>query len=262
MKEENLESWNQFIDIAIDAIEGAKINGRVPFYKEPLFRGQADSRWKLESTLYRYLNGDIKCRLYDNNMRVVATQIKTVTGIDLEFEDWQNIDLSLGAAPNLEAMSWLRQNGYPSPLVDWSRSPYVASFFAFNEVYSDSVSIYAYVETETGTRTSSGYDPTINSVGKWLSTDKKHHLQQSRYTFCWKECEDDFCYTSHEEGVVKDESDPEQTNVIKYNLPSSERPMVLDALAKMNINLYSLFETPESLLKVLAQDTGLKALHS
>lgn len=254
MNEQKLDSWDEFLEIANRAIENAKVAGKVPLYKEPLFRGQANSCWALESTLYRFMKDDTECEQYDRNMRIAVTQIKTVTGIDLTYDSWKPIDSSLCIVANLEAMTWLRQNGYPSPLIDWSRSPYVASFFAFNKASKDTVSIYTYVESKTGARTSSPDRATINSVGPCIPTDRKHHLQQSRYTYCWKKNNDSYSYTSHEAGVEADESDPEQTIVTKYIIPASEREIVLETLTRMNTTMYSLFETTESLLQTLARE--------
>ena len=44
-------------------------------------------------------------------------------------------------------MAYLRHHGFPSPLLDWSRSAYVAAYFAFNKAVEASngrVSIYVF----------------------------------------------------------------------------------------------------------------------
>src|SRR5579871_975887 len=36
--------------------------------------------------------------------------------------------------PGYDYMAYLRHHGFPSPLLDWTRSPYVAAFFAFRDL--------------------------------------------------------------------------------------------------------------------------------
>ena len=260
MEEVTLSSWDEFLDKANCAMadRNGPSGGRLST-KEPLFRGHAKSTWQLETTLDRFTGGIISCRRYDDTIRSTANAVRTVSGVTLEFDDFKEVEHVFDPPPNINAMAWLRQNGFPSPLLDWSKSPYVASFFAFNDAdkdVSDFVSIYVYIESETGVRTTNPETPTIATIGEWLSTDKKHYLQQSRYTVSreYNPGTKASSYSSHQTAIKEDKSDSEQNNVIKYNIPACEREVVLGQLRKMNVTEYSLFETTESLLNVLARD--------
>ena len=133
------------------------------------------------TSLERSICKERECHRYDLDMRTAATTISTVSGVNLDFEDWIPIEHAHKPIQNYNPMAWLRQNGFPSPLLDWSRSPYVASFFAFDSVdfaITEKISIYSFIETKTGSRsgTRPADAPLVTSVGPWLSTDKKHYL--------------------------------------------------------------------------------------
>lgn len=88
-----------------------------------VFRGHASSKWDLRTTLdraYAFASDTERDR--------------RVTDLLAEFRI-QGIRLGFGAnnLPTGEALELLaRHHGLPSPLLDWSGSPYIAGFFAFD----------------------------------------------------------------------------------------------------------------------------------
>ena len=141
------------------------------------------------------------------------------------------------------------------PLLDWSRSAFIAAFFAFrdaNSKRSNYVAVFEYVGYTNAGKSLRPTEATITQCGTWIGTDKKHFLQQSEYTVCRKKALDGLDYVSHEEAFERGEKD--QDILVKYLIPVSERDRVLRKLRHMNINPYSLFESTESLLEYLKSD--------
>jgi hypothetical protein len=163
-------------------------------------------------------------------------------------------------------LAHLRHNGFPSPLLDWSRSPYVAAYFAFSGAESDSVAIYVYLESPDGIKGGGSGFPAIRTLGPYMRTHRRHFRQQSTYTVCANFLKDDFDnsyawrFVSHE-NVFNSRPPTRQDLLWKIVIPATERGRVLNLLDEFNLNAYSLFGSEESLMETLAyREIDLKPL--
>jgi hypothetical protein len=268
MKKKDLNSWEEFEE-QLKRLENERLEKKSSS-KFP-YRGQGRKSYKLKTTLERNFQKKLSLKEYHHLIFVVKPQIESFTGTDWNilsypdgFDNWL-INNHGNALPHafssiefLETYSYmidLRHYGFPSPLLDWSSSPYVAAYFSFRDIQQldEDVSIYIYLEIarELGSKSRDSRMPHIHRFGPYVKTDRRHFIQQSQYTVCIiLENEGEWRYTSHEEAFAR--NDPNQDVLWKFNIPYSERLKVLKLLDNYNINALSLFGSKESLMETMA----------
>ncbi len=259
MKEKKIDRWEDFeieISSIFESIKKKRAETRMPV-SHPLFRGHANACWKLETTLERYTARPYTMRDYYKVIRAVRPAVESFTerswNLSDDYDDYDIDEEFPCAPPGYDFMIYLRHHGFPSPLLDWTRSPYIAAFFAFHSKAPSedkSVAIYSYVEYYEGVKTWSGDEATIVGLGPYVTTHKRHYNQQSEYTICKKFVSNKYIYCNHKEAFESNEIG--QDLLTKYLITRSERAKVLERLNIMNINSYSLFGHEESLMETLA----------
>ena len=255
MEVKELNSWEEFekqIDDTFANLEKPRKQKELLCTSEPLFRGQSNAKWFLETTLDR-IQKKVSCSKYYRIMQIIRPTIETCALRRWSLPSkYKEPEQRFWVSPRgYKFMIYLRHHKFPSPLLDWTRSPYIAAFFAFNEMPKaiKEAAIFTYTETAGYGKEGCGEDAMISTSGSTVAADKRHYLQQCDYTTCTKK-EDETVYWSHND--VFAENNEEQDLLIKYILPVSERKKVLKKLDLMNINAYSLFDTEESLMDTLS----------
>lgn len=234
-----------------------------------LFRGLSSSKWKLETTYERWLPGTPGIFSFNGYYRIalkVKSQIESFsdnrwegsenpTDDEFQFNYYNSIDERL---PYYSYLVYLRHHGFPSPLLDWSSSEYVAAYFAFQkeqgEIGSndDKVAVYVYCERPKRIKSGSEGTPTIKRLGPYVTTHPRHFNQKSEYTICGNFIENKWSFVPHHD-VFDDPSKPvNQDHLWKLVIPSNERSNFLKKFDQFNLNQYSLFQTEEAMLDVLA----------
>jgi hypothetical protein len=263
MKTLELKSFSDFEvwveDLKKEQTE-ARLNSR-KHYSTLLFRGQGDESWKLSTTLERYSDSVKSLGQYLKSADRIKLQVELHTG-----KKWDPIlrdgfvidddDREFHAhLPSLEYLVYLRHHGFPSPLLDWTRSPYIAALFAFSECPNNAdgkIAIYVYQEYAGTAKTYSNDRPFIQSIGRYIDTHKRHSIQQAQYTICLTQQKqfNSFNYTIHPHDEYRNLEN--QDHIYKITLPKNEKLKMLAKLDQFNLNFYSLYGDETSLMSTLA----------
>jgi hypothetical protein len=200
----------------------------------PLFRGLARSDWRLETTLDRLCPDERSFLEYYRKAVACKGAVEMLTG-----RRWDNVpdygelrekaeeDLDrlttilTGQQEILEFLLYLRHHGLPSPLLDWTASPYVPAFFAFdtpgvNE--ADRVGVYAFVRGRSGGIFNKS-ERTIDLVGRYGRSHARHLYQQSSYTMCIEKKPADYLIQRHDDEVMAEAAAPDGT-ALKFTIPA------------------------------------------
>lgn len=224
-----------------------------------LFRGHACASWSLETTLERFGKRDLSLDDYVRYLSRVKPGIQAYTDRNFSF-DWHNpkdTSVAFGIsqvgflAGQYEFMVYLRHHGFPTPLLDWSRSLYVALYFACaGGATSDYSALYMYAENVGFGKGGIVGAPEIATLGQYVTAHKRHFVQQSEYTACIAKANDDWYFHTHEAamGTSSDQHD----RLVKVLIPARLRTDILRKLDAMNINAFSLFGSEEALMQTLA----------
>ncbi|MHB8754347.1 MAG: FRG domain-containing protein [Candidatus Acidiferrales bacterium] len=261
MEPRNLNTWEEFEKELSDIrAEYDQSHAKFSSSSSLLFRGHEKSCWLLSTTLDRKRER----MLFKDYYRVIANirpQIETLTDKEWSIPSYVEVenavkeydkfsgDLLFGRCPGYAYMAYLRHHGFPSPLLDWTRSPYIAAFFAFNKATEDSnsrVSIYVFGETSP---VSGSDQPGLYRYGPYVSTHRRHVLQQSEYTLCARFSSEWF-FEKYD--TIFDPGRHQRGLCWKITLPTTERTKVLRMLDRYNLNAFSLFGSEDSMMDMLA----------
>jgi hypothetical protein len=224
-----------------------------------LFRGQSDATWRLTTTLERAGHKEMSFASYYEVVNRIKPEIETLMGTNWEtplnpdmnrlLRDYGSLMEALQRPDVYRYLVHLRHHGFPSPLLDWTRSQYIAAYFAFAQPAKSAdglKSIYIFSERSEFTKNDR---PRIVRLGPYIRSHRRHFLQQSDYSICVL-----FNNVLHFEphDKVFGLGCPHQDILAKINIPSTERLKVLKSLDEHNLNAFSLFGTEESLMETMA----------
>lgn len=264
MKTINCKSWNDAkvairdirdkYEYANDVVSGCQRMWR----NQILFRGQPNAEWQLQTTLDRYSSTEWTLWGYLDIVNTCLPQIESAfprqwRAIDNEILDnyCHQQNLGFNALPLMPFLIYLRHHGFPSPLLDWSMSPWVAAHFAASEsLRFKKMSIFVYCIFRLGEETVGS--PNIHLIRNDCTTHPRHFLQQARYTFCtrYDKKEENQIIDDHENAISAIQSKKHQ--LFKITIPQEERLSILRELHEMNINDFSLFQDEQSLVKSMS----------
>ena len=257
-KQLDLDTWEQFEEQLAAMADGLHAAKTFSSASDLLFRGQASWGWRLETTLERARTKITSLAEYFRFLSGAQPQLETFTG-----KKWPTIDLSaiqktyeqydsmfLAQFPAYELCVYARHLGFPSILLDWTRSPYIAAFFAFQSPKGDRVAIWVYQEYVGQGKMSSSAEPQLKNLGPYVTSHPRHFLQQGEYTLAVKYEQESWHLAGHHD--VFQLGREMQDKLIKITLPADAQQKVLKRLDQYNINAYSLMQTDDALLETIA----------
>lgn len=208
-----------------------------------IYRGQSNNKWRLVTSLHR--TGRVDLQRYGFND--VSQLNHYMAGIlDRQF------DLSLpfenGALLNLA-----QHHGFPTPLLDWTESPYIAAYFAYSElpksVSSGKVRIFVF--NRRAWQADRVANAEMHLAAPYLSIHKFLPLYNARAL------PQQSVVTSTNvldiEGWLKTEQPPHHQYLTKVDLPAAQREVVMADLTRMGITAASLFPGVEGTCRALKE---------
>ncbi|TGV20143.1 FRG domain-containing protein [Pseudoalteromonas sp. MEBiC 03607] len=108
-------TWNQFKEIALQSKHAND---------EMIFRGQHDSSFALKTYFHRQGRRNLQ-RYAKEDLPVLHRHIAATINRKFDFASSEE---------HTELIFLAQHHGYPTPLLDWSNSPFVAAYFAFQSV--------------------------------------------------------------------------------------------------------------------------------
>jgi hypothetical protein len=195
-----------------------------------IFRGQADAEWKLESTLSRALR-----RKYPKAKNKKQQENYHLFYFRENIRGRNNLDLTNVSDNELWALG--QHFGLYTPLLDWTRSPYVALYFSLlGECESGNRAIWAILmkDIDSINKENKSTNQRVEIVNP--ITNDNERLVNQRGLFLRIPLEEDL-----EDWVKKSSKDFKWVTMYKISYPDSIRNEALAALDIMNINFLSLF---------------------
>jgi FRG domain-containing protein len=94
-----------------------------------LFRGQENNKWKLRTSFHR-----------TGRASIPKFSIQDMTALHRHLSGMTAHRFDLGnALDNAAFLNLVQHHGYPTPLLDWMQSPFIAAYFAYRNLLRDAM---------------------------------------------------------------------------------------------------------------------------
>lgn len=217
--------------------------------REYLYRGQSNHNWQLQTSLHR-LVPTVSLGKYKLLISLIYDKVATVAD-----RHW-DVETSPGT---LSFLGFLQHHGFPTPLLDWTSSPYVAAYFAFEGVdlsLSESTHLSVYSFDSWSFHVGWEKVPALESAQKHVSRvptsaigNPKQLIQQGAFTLTNVSDIEGHLKTLERQAALVDPNPP--LYVVEYRMPVTDRPDAMRELAIMGITHMSLFPGVDGICRAL-----------
>ena len=248
----------------IDAVNEFRKNSELS--KTILFRGQSNADWSIQSSLERagvlnilfeeyYKTIDYYKPEFNAYGKNFKRNVKFPNGYNFDFSDYNPI--SYNQFPEIEYLTYLRHHGFPSPLIDFTQSEYIALFFACEDAINVNKAntngkIFA-LNSNLKEAFSCGYKE-FHRIGHYVDTDPRHIAQQSEYLIACCFSSDKWMFVPFNLEQNLQDSSVKENSVLEIEVEASAKMELLQELNKMNINHFTLYRDEDSLMKKMKFD--------
>lgn len=250
MKVIRLRSWQEFVDLT--DVQGGWA-----------FRGEVSAHWPLVSSLTRRLQAFCPDRSLwplreERALRVFRRKAHIYVGNPAVLGD------------TLRCLALMQHHGAPTRLLDFTKSPYVAAFFALEDA-TDAAAVYA-LNTSALWGATPDFDRSLtrDHIDPRVAGNFERHFLGNRQPVLWfgEPAEMDrrlvaqsglfvvpgMIDRSLDDILAGYAGDVDEPLLVKYVLPSSLRAQAMDALYRMNVTNASLFPDLEGLARSTAYE--------
>lgn len=233
-------SWAEYKAIAASDLE---LDGAV------IYRGQRLASWGLVSSVHRTA---LVRSIHD--LKGYADYM--LPRIHDALEAWVGRSWDLKNPMGLaEFLAFIQHNGFPTPLLDWTESPYIAAYFAFEGVnhfkpQPEHVAIFAFNQSAWTSTFKQVYDftdftPHVSVLRPRQIGNHELAVQQGCFTVT---------NVLDVEQHIRFNESAERKFLIKYELDVRERPKVIRELSLMGVSAVQLMPSVEAVCKKALED--------